>query len=115
MNQTRVRAVLIGVHGEGHPVDEFVVRIRTVLDLDPVGVGDRRAQGHQSEALAHGRRGQRQGHADLRNTCNYKMDLCRNNSKQKCISYLYTQTSDVFAHFELLWFLINRVTLEKEQ
>lgn len=70
ITQTCVRAVLIGVHGERHPVDEFAVRIRTVLDLDPVGVGDRRAERHQSEALAHGRRGQRQGHADLRNKCN---------------------------------------------
>ncbi len=56
--------ILISVHREGHAVDESAAGIRAVLDLDPVRVSDRRAQRHEGEALAHGRRGQRQGHAD---------------------------------------------------
>lgn len=69
---TRVCAVLVGVQCEGHAVHKFVVCITAVLDLDPVGVCDGGAERHQSEALAHSRRGHRQGHADLTTHANQR-------------------------------------------
>lgn len=87
------------------------------MDLDPVGICDRRAQRHEREALAHGRRGHHQGHADLR-TKDEPMKrlaaLLLKLLKGKCISHLIYGLQ-MLLHTLRVYGSINRVPLEKEQ
>lgn len=60
---TGVCEVLRSMQCERHSVNELLgARVRAIFYLNPVGVSDGGALGHEGEALAHGRRSQAQNH-----------------------------------------------------